>query len=129
MLQLPPLLPMLLPLLPPEASAAAVAAATADDSAHCSRSCGYLLLPLLMPATDKAVCCCPAAACLRLPTNAAAPTHVPHQMSLRQILLPLTLQELIPLPHCQYCRQSSGGEKFSNMFVMILDNIWILNVF
>jgi hypothetical protein len=91
---------MLLPLLPPEANAAAVAAATADDSAHCSRSCGCSLLPLLMPAADEAVCCYPTAACLRLPTNAAATTDAPHQMSLRQILLPLTLQELIPLPRC-----------------------------
>ena len=88
-----PLLPMLLPLLLPEANAAAVAAATADDSAHCSRSCGCSLLPLLMPAADKAACCYPAAACLRLPTNAAATTDAPHQMSLRQSLLPLTVQE------------------------------------
>jgi hypothetical protein len=103
---------MLLPLLPPEANAAAVAATTAENSAHCSRSCGCLLLPLLMLAADKAVCCYPAAACLRLPTNAAATTDAPHQMQmlLRQILLPLTLQKLIPLPRCQNCRQSSGGK-------------------
>jgi hypothetical protein len=85
------LLPMLLPLLLPEANAAAVAAATADNSAYCSRSCSCLLLPLLMPATDKAVCCYPAAAaCLRQPTNAATTTDAPHQMSLWQILLPAT---------------------------------------
>jgi hypothetical protein len=86
------LLSMLLPLLPPEANTAAVAATTADNSEHCSRSCGCLLLPLLMPAANKAVCCYPAAACLRLLTNAATTTDAPHQMSLRQILLPLTLQ-------------------------------------
>ncbi len=112
------LLLMLLPLLPSEANAAAVAAATAVNSADCSRSCGCLLLPLLMPAADEAVCCYPAAACLRQPSNAAAATDAPHQMSLRQIVLPLTLQELILLPHCQsVCRQSSGGI------------VWILSVF
>ncbi len=109
-LLLPLLLPMLLPLLPPEANAAAVAAATADNSAHCSRSCSCLLLLLLMPAANKVICCYPAAACLRLPTNTAATTDAPHQMLLRQILLPLTLQELILLPHCHNCRQNSGGK-------------------
>jgi hypothetical protein len=85
------LLPMLLPLLPPEANAAAVSATTADNSADFSRSYSCLLLPLLMPAADEAVCCYPAAACLRQPSNAAATTDAPHQMSLQQIVLPLTL--------------------------------------
>jgi hypothetical protein len=114
------LLPMLLPLLLPEANAAAVAAATADNSAHCCRSCGCLLLPQLMPAADKVVCCYHAAACLRLPTNAATTTDAPHQMSLWQILLPLILQEYFPLPRCQNCRQSNGSKKYLNMFFMIL---------
>ncbi len=73
-----------------------------------------------MRAADKAVCCSPAAACLRLPTNAAATTDAPHQMSLQQILLPLTLQELILLPRRQNCRQSNGGGNiFKHMFLVI----------
>jgi hypothetical protein len=70
-----------------------------------------LLLPLLMPAAEEAVYCYPAAACLRLPTNSATTTDAPHPMLLQQIMLPLTLQKLIPLPRCQKtCRQSSGGK-------------------
>jgi hypothetical protein len=114
-LLLPLLLPMLLPLLPPEANVAAVAAATADNSAHYSRSCDCLLMPLLMPAADKAVCCYLAAACLRLRTNAATTTDAPHQMLLRQILLPLTLQELIPCHVAKIVGKTAAAKIYSNI--------------
>jgi hypothetical protein len=82
------------------------------------RNCGCLLLPLLMPAADEAVCCYPAAACLRLPTNAAVTTDAPHQMSLKQSLLPLTVQEsrIDSTATCQNCWQSSRGK---NIFYLL----------